>query len=264
MSGNPQDRSTYQIAVQREDSGRGGSKLLQRLFNENRKVFVSRPINHFPLHEGASKTVFMAGGIGVTPLIAMAHRLHTLGADFELHYSCRSRRAAAYLNDLESVPWCDRVQLHFSDEGSRVNLADVIKHYQPGWHLYTCGPDRYMSSVLTCAEQLGWTHDALHREYFSLPEVPEYVNHPFRMKLKRDGREIAVSAEESASDALIAAGLPVTLKCSDGLCGVCQCKVVAGDVEHRDFVLSKTQQQDTMILCQSRAREPGGVIEIDL
>lgn len=264
MSGDPADRSTYQIAVLREDNGRGGSQLLHRLFSEGRRVFVSRPINHFPLNEAATRTWLMAGGIGVTPLIAMAHRLHALGAAFVLHYSCRSRAAAAYLEDLDAAPWRDHVVLHFSDDGSRVDLDGVIDAYQSGWHVYTCGPDRYMQAVLARATDAGWPDDAQHREYFTLPETPEYVNHPFTLKLANDGREIAVSADQSASDALAAAGIAITLKCADGLCGVCQCKVISGDVEHRDFVLSKSQRKDTMILCQSRAREPGGVIEISL
>jgi ferredoxin len=105
---------------------------------------------------------------------------------------------------------------------------------------------------------------ASHLEYFSVPEVPDYVNHPFRLRLARSGREIAVTAGQSATDALAAAGVHVDVKCSDGLCGVCKCGVLSGAVEHRDFVLSKTQRGAALILCQSRAAEPGGVIEIDL
>ena len=117
--------------------------------------------------------------------------------------------------------------------------------------------------VQAAAEQAGIPEDARHLEYFSTPEVPDYVNHPFALRLS-SGREIAVPAELSAADALNAAGIPVDVKCADGLCGVCKCGVRAGAVEHRDFVLSAAQRADTIILCQSRAADPGGVLEIDL
>ncbi len=259
MSGDPARRDIYQIGVLREDAGRGGSALMHRIFSERRRVFISRPINHFPLVEDAPRTLLMAGGIGVTPTIAMAHRLHALGRDFELHYSCKTRASAAYLRDLGAAPWADRVRLWFSDE-TRADLAALTAHTE-GAHLYTCGPDRYMSAVLEAAEANGWPEETLHREYFSVPEAPERENHPFTLRLP-DGREIAVAAEQTASDALIDAGIKVDVKCADGLCGVCKCTVTAGAVDHRDFVLSKAERETAMILCQSRAAEPGGTLDI--
>ncbi len=120
-----------------------------------------------------------------------------------------------------------------------------------------------MQSVMTAATQANIPEDARHLEYFSTPEVPDYINHRFILRLT-SGREIAVPADLSASDALLAAGISVDIKCSDGICGVCKCGVRAGDVEHRDFVLSGKQRETAMILCQSRAAVPDGVLEIDL
>jgi ferredoxin-NADP reductase/ferredoxin len=262
LCGDPADRTKYQIAVLREDTGRGGSKLMHRIFEEGRRVFISRPINHFPLAEDAPKTFLMGGGIGVTPMIAMAHRLHAIGANFALHYSFRKRSDAGFLDDLAAVPWANKVHLHVTEEGSRADLSNLAT-YSKGAHIYTCGPDVYMAAVMDTAEVNGFPEEARHLEYFAVPELPEYENHPFTLALN-DGRQIAVSAEQSASDALIASGIHVDVKCSDGLCGVCKCGVTAGAVEHRDFVLSKAQQGSAMILCQSRAAEPGGVVEIDL
>lgn len=261
MSGNPADRSVYQIGVLREDEGRGGSALMHRIFTQGRRVYISRPINHFPLHEAAPRTLLMGGGIGVTPMIAMAHRLHELGQEFELHYSCRTRASAGFLDDLAAAPWADRVHLWFSDE-VRADLSQILTP-SDGAHVYTCGPERYMGAVLDEAERQGWPEDAVHREYFSVPEEPEYENHPFTLALP-DGREIAVSAEESAADALIAQGIAVDVKCADGLCGTCKCGLIAGDVEHRDHVLSKADRKGAMILCRSRAAQAGGRIEIAL
>ncbi len=263
LSGDPADHAHYQIAVLREPQGRGGSTLMHRIFEPGRRVFISHPINHFPLVEDAAFTWLMGGGIGVTPMIAMAHRLHALGADFALHYSVSSRGQAAFLDDLSSAPWRDRVQLHISDEGSRADLAKLLQ-YKENAHLYTCGPDRYMQAVIDAASAAGFPEEARHLEYFSPPQLPEYKNHPFTLRLARTKRDIAVAAEQSATDALLEAGVHVDVKCADGLCGVCKCGLVSGDVEHRDFVLSNAQRADQIILCQSRAARPDGVIEIDL
>ena len=205
----------------------------------------------------------MGGGIGITPMIAMAHRLHTIGADFEMHYSIKGRGQAGYLDDLAAVPWADRVHLHVSDEGSRADLTAAVGPYAEGRHVYTCGPDRYMEAVIAAAEAQGYPEEAQHLEYFSVPDLPEYENHAFRLRLK-DGHELVVPEDKSATDVLAENGIHVDVKCSDGICGVCKCGLVSGEVEHRDFVLSKAQRDHAIILCQSRAKDPGGVIEIDL
>jgi len=207
--------------------------------------------------------LLMGGGIGITPMIAMAHRLHAIGAEFQVHYSIPSRGAGGYLPDLTTVPWADRVTVHVSDEGSRADLDAILSGYRPGWHVYTCGPDRYMTAVIEAAERQNFPEEARHLEYFSVPEQPAYENHDFVLVLK-DGRRLLVPADKSATDVLAENGIHVDVKCSDGICGVCKCRLVSGEVEHRDFVLSKAQRADSIILCQSRAAKDGGVIEVDL
>jgi reductive dehalogenase len=263
MSGNPAERGTYEIGVLREDEGRGGSKFLHRIFTEGRRVFVSKPINHFELDETATKTFLMGGGIGITPMIAFAHRLHAIGADFALHYSCSSRASAGYLDDLSHFAWADKVHFHFSDEGTRADLDIVLNGYQDGWHVYTCGPDRFMDGVMQAAERQGFPDEARHLEYFNVPEQPDYVNHDFTLELK-DGRQLIVPADKTATDVLAENGVHVDVKCSDGICGVCNCALIDGEAEHRDFVLSNKQRETQIILCQSRAKDPGGVLKVDL
>jgi reductive dehalogenase len=263
MSGDPADRSAYQIGVLREDAGRGGSALLHRIFAEGRRVFISKPINHFPLAEDATFTWLMGGGIGVTPMIAMAHRLHALGRDFALHYSMKTRDQAGYLDDLVNMPWSDKVHFHVSNEGSRVDLDALLPRYSDGQHIYTCGPDIYMNSVLQAAEEKEFPEESRHLEYFSVPEQPEYENHPFTLRLS-DGRSFAVPADQTATDVLAQNGVAVDVKCSDGICGVCKARIVSGAVEHRDFVLSNAQRKDYIILCQSRAAEPDGEITVEI
>ncbi|OAN76617.1 NAD-binding oxidoreductase [Jannaschia sp. EhC01] len=264
ISGDPADRSKYQIAVLREDAGRGGSMLLQRIFNKGRRIFISRPINHFPLDATATHSLLMGGGIGITPMVAMAHELHAQGRDFTMHYSGRSRATMGLLDEIAGFPWADRVHLHITDEGTRADVAGIMAGYRAGWHVYTCGADRYMAAVMEAAEAAGFPEDARHLEYFSVPEVPDYVNHRFTLKLVQSGKTLHVPADKSATDVLAENGIHVDVKCSDGICGVCKCGLVSGTVEHRDFVLSKAQRETGVILCQSRAAEADGVIEVDL
>ncbi len=263
LSGNPADRTKYQIAVLREDTGRGGSKLMHRIFERGRRVFISHPINHFPLHEDAGFSYLMGGGIGVTPMIAMAHRLHAIGADFALHYSCSTRQAAGFIEDLAKVPWADKVHLHISGEGTRADLPNLLR-YREGDHIYTCGPEPYMTAVMQVAKVNGFPESTRHLEYFTTPDVPDYVNNDFTLHLSKSNKTIKVRADQAATDALIAAGVQVDVKCSDGLCGVCKGRVLSGAVEHRDFVLSNHDRETQMILCQSRAAEADGELKIDL
>ncbi len=267
LAGDPADRSRYVLGVQREPAGRGGSALMHRVFREGRKVFVSRPANHFPLHEDASRVLLFAGGIGVTPMIAMAHRLHTIGTPFRLHYSAASRTTAGFLQDLEQSPWRDRVELHFKDEGRRADLAALVPRHEPGMHVYTCGAPRFMDGVFEAAAAKGWPDDTMHREYFSVPEADAWVDRPFTLRLTRSGRTLDVPADRSATDVLADAGIRIDTKCSDGLCGVCATNfeaVSSGLVEHRDFVLSRREREHKVILCCSRMMEEGATLAIDL
>lgn len=262
LCGDPADRSRYLIAVQREDAGKGGSALLHRIFTKGRRVVMAKPANHFELDETATFTYLMGGGIGITPMIAFAHRLHVLGRPFALHYSVRTAADAAFAAELAQVPWRDRVEVHISDQGSRADLEQILR-YSQGAHVYVCGPDRYIASVIDTATANGFPEPARHLEYFSAPEVEARPSLPFTLRL-RDGREVSVPADQNGAEALLDAGVHVDLKCSDGICGVCKCGVRSGAVDHRDHVLSNAQRETSMILCQSRAAEDGGVIEIDL
>ena len=264
MSGDPDDRSVYQVAVLREDEGRGGSLLMHRIFTEGRRIFVSRPINHFDLQPTAGKVFLMGGGIGITPMVAFAHTLSRQYRSFAMHYSVSNESDLAFQNDINSFPWKSDVITHVSSQGTRADPVAVFANAGPDDHVYVCGPDAYMDAILAAAEDAGIPDANLHREYFSVPDAPDYENHAFELLLAKSGHRIAVGAGETAADALVAAGYAVDVKCSDGLCGVCKCGVSSGEVEHRDFVLSEAQRQSTIILCQSRAAQKDGVLEIDM
>ncbi|RMH40367.1 MAG: 4Fe-4S dicluster domain-containing protein [Alphaproteobacteria bacterium] len=267
LAGDPARRDRYLIAIQREDDGRGGSKLAHRIFAEGRVVFISKPINHFPLAEEAPLSLLMGAGVGVTPMLAMAHRLHALGRAFRLHYSVPSRAEAAFRETLAAVPWAGSVHWHVSAEGTRADpeaLIAAARDAEPGVHVYACGPDRYIRAVTEAAEAAGLPDAQVHFEYFSVPEEEERPRWPFRLRLARSGTEVEVPEGVAATDALLAAGVAVDVKCADGLCGVCRARLTGGAVDHRDFVLSKEERQRYVILCRSRAAEPGGTVEIDL
>jgi len=272
LAGDPADRSRYVLGVQREappsegGQGRGGSALMFRAFRPGRKVFVSRPRNHFALVEDASHSLLLAGGIGITPLMSMAHRLYALGRPFELHYSAASRAKAGFLDELRTAPWHARVRLHFTDEGTRADFATVVPAYEAGRHLYACGSAAYMDAAFAAAAAHGWPDEALHREYFSVPGDVEWENRPFKIVLASSGRELAVPADRRATDVLAEAGLAVDVKCTDGLCGVCAMRydAAASDpVEHRDVVLSKRERETRVVLCCSRSAKEGGRLVLE-
>ena len=263
LAGDPADDKKYLVGVLREDAGRGGSIKIHQMLKPGVPVVVSQPRNHFPVVKEARRHLLLAGGIGVTPLIAMGHELSRMGAEFTLYYKAKTRAQAAFIPELQQVPWANRVQFYFSDE-VRLDVADVLKDYQPGDHLYTCGPAAFMDAVYETARVHGWSDEALHREYFSVPDGVQYENHPFTLRLQRSGGSILVPADKPATVALKEAGINVDVKCSDGLCGVCAATYLEGEVEHRDFVLSKAQRSRKMILCCSRASKPEATVVVDL
>ena len=139
--------------------------------------------------------------------------------------------------------------------------------YAAGHHLYTCGSPRFMDGVFAAASDQGWPEDALHREYFSVPDTEAWVNQPFVLRLARSGRSVEVPAERSATEVLADLGVAVPTKCSDGLCGVCATAYDAeasGEVEHRDFVLSRREREQRVILCCARMKRAGDTLVIDL
>lgn len=264
LAGDPADHTKYVVGVLQEKDGRGGSRLMHRIFEKGRRVFISPPRNHFPLVAGARRSLLIGGGIGVTPLIAMAHALHAQGVEFTLYYCARQRSTAGFLEDLAQAPWKDHVRYFFSAEDNRADFSVLLADYQDGDQLYTCGPGSFMEGVFEAAEANGWPEDALHREYFSVPDEPDYENHDFTVRLGKDGRRFAVPAEKTITDVLGEAGIHIDVKCAEGICGVCVTPYTSGEVEHRDFVLGKKDRADKLMTCCSRAAAAGGEVVLDL
>ena len=263
LCNDPHEHDSYTVGVLREPEGTGGSLRIHERLRNGRPVMVSRPRNHFPLVQDAKRSLFLAGGIGVTPLISMAHQLHRDNREFTFYYKARTRAGAGFIVELNSVPWRDRIHLHFSDE-NRLNISDVLGGFEPGDHLYTCGPSPFMDAVYDSATKQGWPEECLHREYFTVPGDIEYENQAFTLKLARSQTDFEIPPDKSAADVLTDAGVYVETKCSDGLCGTCVVDYTHGEVEHRDYVLSNEQRKTKLTLCCSRARKAGTCLTLDL
>jgi reductive dehalogenase len=263
LAGDPTDRRKYLVGILREEAGRGGSIKIHHMLKPGVPVVISRPRNHFRVVNTANRHLLLAGGIGVTPLIAMGHELNRAKADFALYYKSKTRAQAAFIEELQQVSWKDRVHFHFSDE-SRLDVSAVLDDYRVGDHVYTCGPAAFMDAVFETALKNGWDEDALHREYFSVPDADQRERLPFVLQLAKSGKILEVPADKAATTVLKEAGINIDVKCSDGLCGVCSTSYLQGDVDHRDYVLSKEQRKYKIILCCSRAATANGVVVVDL
>lgn len=263
----PGETHGYQIAVLRDNASRGGSAAMHEAVHEGQALTISAPRNHFPLVPGATKSLLLAGGIGITPLLSMAERLAHDGATFELHYAARSRTKAAFVERLVGAPYAANVTLHFSDEGAeqRLDLPVLLATPQPGTHLYVCGPQRFMDAVLAEARAQGWPEAQLHWERFSNDAAgPRDSDEAFEVELATSGRVVVVPRGETIVQALAAAGVYVMTSCEQGVCGTCLTRVVSGTPDHRDAYLTPEEQaaNDQLLLCCSRAKTARLVLEL--
>lgn len=261
LCGDPADRSTWRIAVLREDAGGGGSVALHDEVEVGQRLRVRGPRNHFVFEvTPGTRYHFVAGGIGITPLRAMVGAADAAGADWVLDYAGRSRTTMAFVADLAAAH-PDRVRLHVADEGGRLDVAGVV--LPDGTALYACGPTRLLDALETAASS--WPAGALHVERFEAKEfgAPVWPD-PFEVELALTGTTVTVEPGVSVLDAVAAAGVDVLSSCRVGTCGTCETPVLEGAVEHRDSVLSPGEQaEDTaMMVCVSRAAGPRLVLDL--
>ncbi|CAM3844114.1 PDR/VanB family oxidoreductase [Paracoccus yeei] len=250
----PEDGSGYEIAVQREDQGRGGSLFMHEKARPGDLMRVGLPVNLFALNLTARKHLLIAGGVGITPFIAQTRELQRLGLPYELHYAVRAR------DELAALPLLpEGVHVHVSDEGSRIDLTALLSGQPLGTHLYVCASDRMISTVLDTAQSLGWPRDALHSEEFLAPAPGE----PFQVFCARSHKTLTVGAHESLLEALENAGIAAPWLCRGGACGQCETDVIAcdGTIEHHDHWLEPEERARKIMPCVSRFR--GQLLTID-
>lgn len=237
------------IAVQREANGRGGSVWMHGLRVGDR-VLAGSPRNHFPWKQ-ARAYYFVAGGIGITPLLSMIRALPP-GKNWALLFGGRSLSTMAFAQDLVAMD-PQRVTLVPQDRHGIPDLADFLKYLGPEDAVYACGPPPMLQSLETLAET--WPPGILNIERFAPRTALMAAGGPFTVKLARSGRTVTVAPEESIVEALKRIGVKVTVVCKEGVCGTCETRVVAGQPDHRDSVLSKEERAagKTMMVCCSRS-----------
>lgn len=264
LAGHPGEGSLYRLGILRSPQSRGGSIAAHEQLHEGAELFVSRPRNHFPLDMTAGHTVLVGGGIGITPIIAMAHALEQAGKSFELHYCARSRAACAFLDELVTASFGDRVHLHFDDEvaGQALDLQAVLGASGLDAHLYVCGPSGFMDWVIGEAGRLGLPAANIHKEYFGVEA--DTRGGAFDVVASRSGRTVHVGADVTIVDALASVGIKVPVSCEQGVCGTCMCRVLDGVPDHRDAFLTEEEKRDNdcMLLCCSRASSGTLVLDI--
>ena len=263
LCGDPAVPGALEIAVLREADGRGGSAWIHEHLRPGGTVRVRGPRNHFRMDESAARLIFIAGGIGITPISAMARRARELGLDYQLHYSGRARGCMALLDDLAQLHG-ERLHLHVSDEGGRNDFAALLAQPDAGAQIYACGPERMLAALQeACA---GWPEDALRVEHFhsTLATLDPSREHAFEAELKDSGIVLQVPADQTLLAALRAANIDVQSDCEEGLCGSCEVRVLDGAVDHRDVVLTRAEREagTRMMACCSRAQ--GGRIVLEL
>jgi vanillate O-demethylase ferredoxin subunit len=258
---------SYLIAVLRDPASRGGSIAMHDRVHEGDRIKVSEPRNLFPLAANASRSLLVAGGIGVTPLLCMAERLAHAGADFDLHYCGRTESRMAFVEHMKSSVFAERVLLHCDDGevDQKFDAATVLTAPDAGTHLYVCGPTGFMDAVLSAAASAGWAPERLHREYFAVPvsdTAPE--NGAFSIKIASTGAVYRVPADQRISDVLKDNGIHIPIGCQEGLCGTCITRVLEGEADHRDVCLSDAERaaNDQITPCCSRAKSELLVLDI--
>lgn len=261
LCGDPGDPTVWRVAVLREPESRGGSAHVHEALHEGAAVGVRGPRNHFPLVD-ADRYLFVAGGIGITPILPMLRAAEAAGRDWELHYGGRSRRSMAFLEALEDATG-ERVTLHPQDEVGLIDLDRVLGTPRPGTLVYCCGPEPLLVAVeARCA---AWPDGSLHVERFAPKDAGEPVrSDAFEVELASSGRVLTVPPEKSVLQVLEEGGVDVLSSCTEGTCGTCETGVLEGEVDHRDSLLTPAEQaaNDTMFVCVSRAACPRLVLDL--
>ena len=254
LCGSPASLLGWRVAVLLEPDGRGGSALVHRALAEGDELTVSPPRNHFELHN-ESAYLFVAGGIGITPIRPMIAEAERLGRPWRLAYAGRSRATMAFLDDLSR--YGDKVTLWPGDEAGRMDLAALLGPEAPGTGVYCCGPASLLDDAARQCDALGLPAGTLHVERFtSLDDAAGHAGGCFEVELASSGQVIAVDDGQSVLAALRGAGVEVLSSCEEGTCGTCETGVLSGVPDHRDTVLTPAERAacDLMMVCVSRAK----------
>ena len=266
LANSPLERHRYVLGVGMTPASRGGSAFVHQRLAVGDVVQVSEPRALFGIEPGAEEHLFIAGGIGITPILSMIHWCEANGSRWRLLYCVRTRARAAYAWTL--APHRTRVTLHVDQESTGApDLKAWLNPASAGAHVYCCGPSGLMDAVAAACAVAGVTRDATHFERFSAltpPKIAEQAAGTFTAVLRRTGKRIAVRADQSLLDALEANNVGVPFSCREGLCRSCETPLLGGEADHRDFVLSDAERaaHNCILPCVSRARSAELVLDL--
>jgi vanillate O-demethylase ferredoxin subunit len=263
LAGDWREGGRYVLGVGRAAASRGGSEHVHGALRVGTEIACSAPVNNFALVD-APRYLFVAGGIGITPIMSMIRWCEAQGKPWKLVYAARSRVRMAFYEELRALG--GKVRFHCDDEqGGPLALAPLLSDVEPGTHVYCCGPAPLMEAVREHGAHLGT--EALHFEWFSAPAAEEAAAAPagsFEVELKRSGACLHVGPGESILEVLERHGHEVPFSCREGLCGTCETAVCEGEPEHLDYVHPPSQrpQLRTMLVCVSRAKSQRLVLDL--
>jgi vanillate O-demethylase ferredoxin subunit len=261
----PAERRRYCIAVLREKLGEGSRRLHEEI-RVGDTVEVALPRNHFPLADGAERHLLLAGGIGITPIMAMIAELRRRRADFRLYYCTRAPEKTAFRDELDLLAATGRVVFHHDggDPAQGLDIAALLREQPPGTHLYYCGPAGMMAAA--AAASAHWAPGSVHCEYFSGPGAAPPArladDRPFRVRLARSGGEYDVPPGESIIAVLRRHGVETRTSCELGYCGACLTRYLEGEPDHRDPILADKARETHLLICCSRATSPLLVLDL--
>ncbi len=255
------DRTRYEIAVLRESSGRGGSRFMHEAVGEGDLMEVSEPRNDFPQAAHASHSILIAGGIGITPILAMLRKLVSDEASFDIHYAARAPESMAYGNEVERLAG-DRATLYFGGRAGEapLDLTALLAAPIDETHVYVCGPAGMIRAARNLASKQGWRPEQIHFESFGGSAQAD--DRPIRVELARSQMSLQVAASQSILDAMLEAGAWAQYECKRGECGMCMTPVLEGEPDHRDVFLAESDRERFMCTCVSRAK--GDRLVLDL
>jgi vanillate O-demethylase ferredoxin subunit len=266
LANDPNERHRYVIGVLRETDGRGGSVWMHDSVRAGDVLEAHHPLNNFPLTEDAGEHILIAGGIGITPILAMGYRLKEIGATVSLHYCTRSAEQTAFTKEVKQM-FGDAVTFYHDGGDARkgIKLNVVLAVRPDNAHVYVCGPTGLMDATLEAASHR-WPDETVHREYFTpKPVTTTSKNEEFEIALSRHKKILTVPSDKTILDVVRAAGIVAESSCEDGLCGTCETRLLSGNAEHRDSVLTKKEKEENkkIMICVSRAKK-GERLVLDL
>ncbi len=264
LCGDPTNTEQYEIGILKDPASRGGSMALHERVCVGMMLTAEGPRNHFPLDETANRTLLFGGGIGITPMLSMAKRLHALGSPFTLHYCTRTEAGTAFRVDLETAPFSGLVRFHH-DDGPQEQRLDLSRDLPPpdgATHIYVCGPAGFMDWVISSAEARGYAPATIHREYFSAKI--DSSGDSFEVEARASGVTVTVGPEDTIARALARVGVKIPVKCEEGVCGTCLTSVLQGVPDHRDKFLTEEEREANEDICTCCSRAIGARLVLDV